>query len=103
MLKLVANPTFIAKVEIPAPGGPVSIKMEFKHMTRDAYNEFIKADAEAPKSNQETIMEVAVNWFNVDGEFNKENVEQLCQQYHAAPKAIVETFVRELTQYKLGN
>jgi hypothetical protein len=103
MLKLIANPTFIAKVEIPAPGGPVSIKMEFKHMTKDAYNAFLKADSEAGKNDQDTIMDIAVNWFNVEGDFTKENVAELCQQYHAAPRAIVETFVRELTQYRLGN
>lgn len=103
MLKLIANPTFIAKVEIPAPGGAVSIKMEFKHMTKDAYSAFLKADSEAGKSDQDTIMDIAVNWFNVDGEFTRENVDMLCQQYHAAPRAIVETFIKELTQFRLGN
>lgn len=103
MLKLTANPTFTSKVEIPAPGGPVSIKVEFKHMTKDAYNAFLKADAEAQRSNEDTIMEIAVGWANVDGEFNRENVAELCQQYHAAPRAIVETFVRDLTQFKSGN
>lgn len=103
MLKLVANPTFIAKVEIPAPGAPVSIKVEFKHMTRDAYNAYVKADAESPKANEDAIMDIAVGWVGVDGEFNRENIAQLCQLYHAAPRAIMETFVRELTQYKVGN
>lgn len=103
MLKLIANPTFLAKVEIPAPGGAVSIKIEFKHMTKDAYAAFLKEDAKAQRSNEDTIMEIAVGWANVEGEFTRENVAELCQQYHAAPRAIVETFVRELTQYKLGN
>jgi len=41
VLKLQANPTFICPVEIPTPEGPVTVRIRYKHMTVDAYNEFI--------------------------------------------------------------
>jgi hypothetical protein len=103
MLKLKPDPTFTTRVEIPAPGGSVSIKVEFKHMSKDAYLAFIKNEGEIKRSDEEAIMDIAVGWSGVDGEFNRENVAELCQQYHAAPRAIVEAFIRELTQFKLGN
>lgn len=103
MLKLKPNPTWTTAVAIPAPGGDVTIKVEFKHMTRDGYQAFIKNEAELVRSDEDAIMDIAVGWFNVEGEFTKENVRELCQQYHAAPRAIVETFIRELTQFKEKN
>lgn len=103
MLKLIAAPTFTAKVEIPAPGGAVSIKIEFKHMTRDAYRAFINAEREIVRSDEDAIMDIAVGWTGVDAEFNRESVAELCQQYHAAPRAIVEAFITQLTQSRQEN
>jgi hypothetical protein len=103
MLKLKPNPTFMAKVDIPAPGGNVSIKVEFRHMTRDEYKAFIEAEGKSKRTDEEALMDIMRGWANVDAEFNKDNVAELCQQYHAAPRAIVEAFIRELTQFKLGN
>lgn len=103
MLKLKANPTFMTKVEIPAPGGAVSIKCEFRHMTKDQYQAFIEAEGKTKRTDEEALMDIMVGWANVDTEFSKDAVGELCQQYHAAPRAIVETFIRELTQFKLGN
>jgi hypothetical protein len=103
MLKLQANPTFTTAVVVPTPEGEVRIKVEYKHMTKDAYTAFVKAEAEKARSDEDAIMDIAQGWTGVDGDFTRENVAKLCQQYHAAPRAIVETFIRELTQFKLGN
>lgn len=105
MLKLKPDPTFTTAVKIPAPGGDIAIKVEFKHMTRDAYTKFVKDEAEtkSARSDEDAIMDIACGWSGVDAEFSRESIAELCQQYHAAPRAIVETFIRELTQYKLGN
>jgi hypothetical protein len=103
MLKLIAAPTFNAKVEIPTPSGAVSIKVEFKHMTRDAYKAFINAEREIVRSDEDAIMDIAIGWTGVDAEFSRESVAELCQQYHAAPKAIVEAFINELTQARTSN
>lgn len=103
MLKLKPNPTFTVPVVIPAPDGKVTIKVEFKHMTKDAYQAFIKDEAKKDRSDEDAILDIAVGWSDVDGDFNRENLRELCQQYHGAATAIVETFIRELTQARLGN
>lgn len=102
-LKLKADPTYFAKVEIPTPTGPVEIKVEYKHMTRDEYKTFIDAELKLRRSDEESLMDLMVGWSGVDSAFSKEAVTQLCQQYHAAPRAIVEGFINSLTQSRLGN
>lgn len=103
MLKLKANPTFTAKVEIPAPGGAASIKVEYKHMTKDQYNEFIEAESKVKRSDEDALMDIVVGWSGVDTEFSREAVRDLCQHYHKAATAIVSTFITELTQARAGN
>jgi hypothetical protein len=103
MLKIQANPTFTSRVEIPTPEGPVAIKMVFKHMDTDKYDEFIKREAELKRSNEDAIMDIAEDWSGVDGDFTRENIAKVCKQYHAAAGAIVTAFINELTQAKAGN
>lgn len=103
MLKLQADPTFIAPVTIPTPKGEVVIKMEFKHRDTDEYEAFIKQETSLKRSNEDAILDLASNWFNVEGEFNRENVAKLCKQYHQAAASICETYINELTQAKSGN
>lgn len=103
MLKIQANPTFMSRVAIPTPEGEIAIKVEFKHMDIDTYAEFIQKEATLNRSNEDAIMDIAAGWSGVDGEFNRDNVAKVCKQYHAAAKAIVETFIKELTQAKVEN
>jgi hypothetical protein len=103
MLKLKASPTFTAKVEIPTPNGPVSIKVDYKHMTKAQYAEFIDKESKSKRSDEEALMDIMAGWANVDAEFSKENVAELCQQYHRAATAIVEGFIVSLTAGKAGN
>lgn len=103
MLKLQADPTFISPVTIPTPKGPVVIKMEFKHRDTDEYEAFVKAEAALKRSNEDAILDLAVNWFNVEGDFTRENIAQLCKQYHQAAACICETYINELTQAKAKN
>lgn len=104
MLKIQPDPTFTSRVEIPTPAGAVGIKVEFKHMDTDEFQSFIdKSATEADRSNEDTIMEIAVGWTGLDGDFSRDNVAKLCKSYHAAAGAIVETFVNELTQAKAKN
>jgi len=103
MLKLQADPTFISPVTIPTPKGDVVIKMEFKHRDTDEYEAFVKQEATLARSNEDAILDLASNWFNVEGEFTRENIAKLCKQYHQAARVIVETYIHELTQAKVGN
>lgn len=104
MLKLKADPTFTAPVVLSLPGGGThTIKVVYKHMTRDAYNAFIAAEQKENRSDEDAIMDIASGWFEVEGEFTRENIREFCQQYHLAARAIVSTFVEQLTQYKAKN
>ena len=103
MLKLKANPTFFANVEIPAPGGAASLKVEYKHMTKAEYAAFIEAESKTKRTDEEALMDIMAGWANVDTPFSKENVAELCQQYHKAASAIVTTYIAELTGQKTGN
>lgn len=105
MLKLQPDPTFTSKVDIPTPNGVVTIKMVYRHMTRDAFAAFVQAETDmVPKrTDEDAIMDIATGWFDVDAEFNRESVAKLCQEYHAAPGAIVRTFFAQLTQAKKEN
>jgi hypothetical protein len=104
MLKLKPNPTFTVPVVIPTPGGDkVTIKMEFKHKSKDDYRAFVEDEKNKDRSDEDAILDIAANWQDVDGEFNRDNLRELCQQYHGAATAIVQTYIRELTQARLGN
>lgn len=103
MLKLQADPTFISPVDIPTPKGTVTIKVEFKHRDTEEYKAFVEKEASLARNNEDAIMDLAVNWFNVEGEFTRENIAQLCKQYHQAAAAICETYIKELTQAKVKN
>lgn len=105
MLKLKADPTFTAPVKIPTPNGQVVVRMDFKHMPKDEFEAFVKSERERDEKrpDADVILDIVAGWHDVDGEFNRENVTRLCQEYHAAGRVIVETFVEELTQHRQGN
>jgi hypothetical protein len=103
MLKLQPDPTFTKQVDIPTPWGVQTIKIEFKYRDAEEFESFTKNEGQNPRGNEAVIMDIAVGWFNVDAEFNAENVKQLCKKYHQAATVIVETYIKENTQARLGN
>lgn len=104
-LRLKADPTFKAKVKIPAPGGDsLEFTGEFKHRTKDQLDAFFTpAEAEQRKGDVDDILAMVVGWDLADEPFSRDAVVLLVQNYHAAPRVIAETYIRELTQARLGN
>lgn len=114
-LKLVPNPTFIADVEIPIAGSePCVVKMTFKHRTRKEWNAWIaaakqKAESTTPLTpEQEQAQEVAafmdvVTAWDLEEEFNRDNVGTLIQNYFAAASAAIDTYAKELWKAKVKN
>lgn len=93
-IKLVADPTFKAKVPVPIPGaGSTDVEFTFKHRTRDAVSVWVEESKELNEAD--TIQSLATGW-ELDDAFNAENIEQLCQSYSGAGLAIVETYFNEL-------
>lgn len=100
-LKLVANPTFKAKVGIPVAGGdPVDVEMTFKHRTKADLEEFIKT--RAGKDDIDSFMEMVTGW-ELDDPFSKENAETLLQNYAGAGLATFKTYIDQLVQARIKN
>jgi hypothetical protein len=97
-----ATPSFPAVVAIPVPGSdtPDKVEFTFKARTRDEYSEWMK---NLPgKTNVEAILEVVEGW-KFPFAFTEENVKALDQKYMGAAGAILDKYISEVTQAKLGN
>lgn len=95
------NPTFQATVEIPLPGGEKApVKFTFKHRDRDGLRAFM--DGTPDKDAADVVLEAAAGW-DLDDEFNAENVKRLVTNYLGAGRAVYEAYVVELAQVRLGN
>ncbi len=114
---LVAAPTFKAAVGIPVAGSvPVKVEFTFRHRTKDAFTEFMKANSSTDdldvicgRSNPvngdelaDTALGICTNW-ELEEPFNRDNVEVLLQNYPGAARAIVDKYVAEAGQVRLGN
>jgi hypothetical protein len=95
------KPTFKAKVAIPVPGATAElVEFTFRGRTRDEFKAFV--DSLKDREDVEVVMDIASGW-ELDDAFDAENVEVLCQNYLGAARAIIEKYLSELTQARLGN
>ncbi len=100
-LKLKPDPTFKAQVAIPLHGGgETKVEFDFQHRTRDELEAWLKAGAD--RDDVDAVLEAARGWELVEP-FDRENVSELVQNYIGAARAVVDTYVRELSQARLGN
>ncbi|MCH9838898.1 phage tail assembly chaperone [bacterium] len=100
-ITLTQKPTFPAPVAIPIPGEkPDVVVFTFKARTRKEFAEWMEALKE--KNNVEAIMECVTGWA-LDDPFTLENVEQFNELYLGAAAAILDKYIAEITQAKLGN
>lgn len=101
-LKLVANPTFKAKVAIPVAGSaPVPVEFTFKHRTKAQLDEFIKSREKA--ADVDSFIEMVEAWDIEGEEYTKEAVETFLQNYIGAALATYRAYVDELVQAKVKN
>jgi len=102
-LKLNPEPTFKAKVGIPVPGaGKAPVEFVFKHRSREQIKEWMKAQAESDDQDTDTVMDFAVGW-DLDDEFNAENVTKLCNNYPGAGFEILTAYLMELRGARAKN
>lgn len=123
--KIKQNPTFKSKVDIPVVGGnSVEVEFDFKYLTRKELaklyddwhekakelNEFIRKDdvTLVELTNAEIdlqvcqVKDIVVGW-DMDDEFNDENIEQLVDISVNIVGAITTTYQKAYTEAKLGN
>lgn len=100
-LKLVAAPSFKAKVPIPVAGGdPVEVEMTFKHRTKAALDEFVKT--RESKSDAESLMAMVEGW-DLEDAYTKENVDLLLENFIGAALATYRVYVEELVGARVKN
>ena len=98
---LTTNPTFKAKVLIPVPGKQAeAVEFTFKGRTREEFKEFV--DTLKDREDIDVVMSVATGW-ELEDAFDKSNIELMLQNYLGASRAIIEKYLAELTQARLGN
>lgn len=98
---LAPNPTFKAKVLIPVPGQSAeAVEFTFKGRSREAFREFMESLKD--REDADVVMDIASGW-ELDDAFDKSNIEKLCENYLGAARAVIEKYLSELTQARLGN
>lgn len=128
-IKLGARPkTFEATVTVPMPeGGTASVCMRYVYRTRSEFgafvDELVAAAGTAPPASQQDddvrfslqqalestrdtnadyILKIAEGW-NLDEEFNRANLVQLCDELPGAALAVIERYRAAVTEGRLGN
>jgi hypothetical protein len=100
-LALIASPTFKANVLIPVPGKkPVPVEFIFRGRTKPEFQVFIESLRD--RDDVDAILDMATGW-ELEDAFGKESVEQMLHSYLGAARAIIETYINELTAARLGN
>lgn len=100
-LKLNPDPTFVAAVEIATHGGNnVPVNFTFKHRTREAMKVFF--DGLKDREDADNVLEMAVGW-ELDDEFNRENIVRLLENYIGSSMAIFNTYTSEISQARIKN
>lgn len=98
---LAVKPTFTAKVNIPIPGkAPEPVEFTFKARTRDEFAAFVESFK--GREDVDVIMDIASGW-ELEDPFGRESIEELTQNYLGAARAVIEKYLTELTQARLGN
>ena len=128
-IKLGARPkTFTHTVSVSVPeGGTAQVQMVYKYRTRTEFGAFVdnllatagaappasqaeadvvfslrQALANARDTNADYILQIADGW-NLDEEFNRANLVQLCDELPGAAQAIIEAYRAARTEGRLGN
>lgn len=100
-LKLLADPTFRAKVGIPRAGEPsIDVEMIFRHRTKEALQKW-NGDREN-RSDLDSFLDMVVGWELTD-EFNRENVSLLLENYMGTALATFQVYFSELMGQRIKN
>lgn len=98
---LTAAPTFKADVSITVPGGKsVNVEFTFKHRAKEQFREFV--EGLEGREDVDVIGDIASGW-ELEEPFNAENIEKMAENYLGSARAIIETYMRELSGARAKN
>lgn len=102
-ISLTQNPKFKAGVAIPVKGDKdVTVSFEFKARTKAEMKAWFEGLKGSDKSITELVMECATGW-ELDDEFNLENLEKLEQNYQGSMQKIADAYIDEQAGARKGN
>lgn len=98
MFRINPSPTFNAPVKIPVAGQsePVTIGVEFRHMSRSRLTTFF--DECAGQTDAQVLAQIVAGWSDVDRPYSPEALALLIDNYPGATRALFETFRAELLE-----
>lgn len=99
-LKLNPEPTFKLKVGIPVPGGTADVTFTFKYRDAKAIEDWIEASKDS--LDVDVMLDMVGAW-DLDDEFNRDNMERLCKAYPGAAREVTGRYLRESLGIRSGN
>lgn len=100
-LALTAAPTFKANVPIPVPGKkPVPVEFIFKGRTKTEFQAFLENLRD--REDADVVLDIATGW-ELEDAFVRESIVQMNDSYIGSARAIIETYINELSGARLGN
>lgn len=104
-LKLNPEPTFKAKVGVPVPGGRTAeVEFTFQYRSKSELAKWHDEVREFPQDVAEaTLLRTFVLGWDLDDEFNDENIRRLCDAYPGAASAAMDVYLRESWGARRGN
>lgn len=103
MFKLQPKPTFWARVPVSIPGEskPAQIEIEFKHLGRESLKSFF--ETLEGKTDSDAISEIVCNWRGIDADFNRDNLDELLNNYPSSAMSLFDTYRKEVMEAKAKN
>jgi hypothetical protein len=111
MFKIVPDPTFTADAQITVPGQaePARLRIEWRHKSRKELQAWLDQLADRETDEAAGLDLVIVGWEGVEDQngetvpYSKERLRHILENYPAAGADFVRSYVRSLTESRLGN
>ena len=98
---LTPSPTFTSTIKFSVAGGDTaSLKIDYRHKTTAELDDYLKRIKKM--TDLDAAMEIVASW-ELSEEFSRENVEKLFQNYGGSARAVLQSYVSELTGARQGN
>jgi hypothetical protein len=109
MLKIKANPTFLAKVLITVAGEamPAAVDVIFRHKSAKALTDWWKDAAQKPVAAALSTVIVSIDGLHDEQgnavAYSEAALIQFLDEYHAAGAELLDAYFRELTESRAKN
>lgn len=78
----------------------MNVEFTFKHRSKEQFREFFEGVAD--REDVDVIQDIASGW-ELEEPFDAENIEKMAENYLGSARAIIETYMRELSGARTKN